>query len=82
MTPFGYLMALTVECLVSISMIFMGAPPFCLLIGACTLMTDFSTDIANDLVNFNTDTVLMDQDQMKKILCHILQEFADAKQLS
>lgn len=82
MTPFGYLMALGIECLVATSMVFMGAPPFCLLIGACTLLTEFSKDIANDLVNFNTDAVLNHQNEMKKFFCNILQEYADVKQLS
>lgn len=84
MTPFGYLAALTVEGIVCISMPLMGAPSFCLLIGACILLSAFAKSIANDVVNFNADFVALNQSNgaLKSRFRTILQKFADAKQLS
>lgn len=83
-TPFGYLMALAIQGTVCISMILMAAPPFCLMIGACVLSSAFAKGIANDLANFNADTVALKRSKraFKLRFNHILQEFADAKQLS
>lgn len=84
MTACGYLAALAIEGIVAISTVLMGAPPFCFLIGACTLLSDFAKSIANDLVRFNADTVVLNHSTraFKSRFSNILQEFADAKQLS
>lgn len=84
MTPRGYLLALTIEGIVCISIVLIGAPPFCFLIGSCTLLNAFSKDIANDLVNFNADTRLLKRSikTLKSSFSRILQESADTKQLS
>lgn len=84
MTPFGYLVALTIEGIVAISTVLMGAPPLCFLIGACVLLSAFAKDIANDLVNFNANAVVSEHSiaAFKSRFGNILQEFADTKQLS
>lgn len=83
-TPFGYLAALSLEGIVCISMVLMAAPPFCLLIGACVFLSAFAKGIANDLINFNADTFAFKRSNraFKLRFNNILQEFADAKQLS
>lgn len=83
-SPCGYLVALAVEGVACISMPLMGAPSFCLLIGACILLSTLAKGIANDMRNFNADTVALNQSNnaFKSRFTIILQKFANAKQLS
>lgn len=84
-TPYGYLIALTIESIVITCIIFSSFPHICFFIGSCLSISSFMDDIQNDLtalmltkrgLNRNDERVL------KQSLCKIVQDVSDAKELS
>lgn len=81
-TPLGYLIVLALESFVVSSIGFTNMPLICFIVGSCWLINSLVKDIANDLIDFNVSKKNEVRMKAKENLCHIVQNFADIKQLS
>lgn len=82
-TPFGYLIALFIECMAVFSIIQTTIPLTCFFIGSCWILAAFAKDITSDLSGWNVGRLLGQRPAIDKMrLCHIVQIHSDTKQLS
>lgn len=83
-TPFGYLIALCIECMAVFSIILTTIPLVCFFIGSCWLCIAFAKDITNDLSLWNLGGLTSNQSHLKckMKLCRIVEIHSDVKQLS
>lgn len=81
-TPVGYSIVLAFESIVLSSIGLTCVPLISFIVGSCWLTNSFVKDIASDLINFNVKKKRGTQRRAKKHLCKVINDFADAKQLS
>lgn len=82
-TPFGYLIALLFETIAMFWVNLGSVPIGCFLVGSCWLIVAFVDDIINDLTILNNyGKSMRDYWKLKQQLYFIVQNIADAKQLS
>lgn len=83
-TLLGFMISLVIQTADVYCLAICGYPNICFLIGGCWLWKTIVMDIANDLSYFNGGDEMSTKDCIKKkeFLCNIVQNIADAKQLS
>lgn len=82
--PFGYAIALMMQCIQAYYSVMAGVVMSCYLIGSCFLLKSFINDITNDVSVLNFEAITSDGKYGLKIkhFINIVQEFSTVKELS
>lgn len=82
-TPFGYLIAFSLEIASAYTMLFIALTALCLVVGSCWIFIGIVDDITNDLDRLNCNDETDHSEQCMKIrFFSTVQLYSDAKQLS